>query len=242
MTNDYLSSLGMITNALYAWVIHKSWSGDTSARVVFFTQEHGLVSCFYKGGRTPKKQALLQSFVPLWLAMDRRGEACFVRQLEIAAPPIDFVGQTLFAGLYLNELLHHALKPHDPHPSLYAAYTFALQALLSASDRMAIEVILRRFEWTLLTSCGYHMSLSHDARSAKPIVSGNNYQLIAGEGFVLADKGINGAHIIALSQDKLDDAAVLNDAKRIMRHAINHALGGKEIKTRALYSRIDKAI
>ncbi len=225
----------MITNALQAWVIHKSWSGDTSARVVFFTREHGLVHCLYKGGRTPKKQALLQSFTPLWLAMDVRGDAHFVRQLEVAASPMFFVGQILFAALYVNELLYHALKPHDPHAELHEAYTFTLHALMSASDRFAIETILRRFEWTLLTSCGYHMSLSHDARSAKPIVANGFYRFIAGEGFVLADEGISGAYVIALSQDKLDDVAVLSAAKRIMRCAIDHALDGKEIKARALY-------
>lgn len=225
----------MITNAIHAWVIHKSWSGDTSARVVFFTREHGVLSCFYKGGRTPKKQSLLQSFAPLWLTMDVRGDAYFVRQLEMASSPLHYPGQTLFAGLYVNELLYHALKPHDPDATLHTAYTFALQALMHASDRFAIEAVLRRFEWALLNACGYHMSLSHDARSAQPIVDDRFYHFIAGEGFILAPEGINGAHIIAFAQDKLDDVEVLGVAKRIMRRAIDHALDGKEIKTRSLY-------
>ena len=225
----------MITNALHAWIIHKSWSGDTSARVVFFTQEHGLMSCFYKGGRTPKKQALLQSFIPLWLTMDVRGSSYFVRQLEMAAPPLHFSRQTLFAGLYMNELLYHALKPHDPPAALYAAYSFALKALMIAPDRFAMEAVLRRFEWALLSSCGYSMSLLHDARSAEPIVADGYYRFLAGEGFVLARTGISGMHILALSQDKLDDVAVLNVAKQIMRRAIDHAIDGKEIKARALY-------
>ena len=235
MTSDCSSSLDMITNATNAWVIHKSWSGDTSARVVFFTEEHGLLSCFYKGGRIPKKQALIQPFSPFWLAMDVRGEAHFIRQLEIMAPPIALPGQTLFSALYLNELLYLALKPHDPDPALHAAYTFALQSLAMAPDRLSIEAILRRFEWTLLSSCGYQMSFSHDARSADSIDACLCYRFIAGEGFVLANEGIQGSLIIALSEDKLEDIAVLNAAKRIMRSAIHHALGGKEIKARALY-------
>ena len=222
----------MITNAQLAWVIHKSWSGDTSARVVFFTQEQGLVSCFYKGGRTPKKQALLQSFSPLWLAMDVRGDAHYVRQLELAATPLHFTGQSLFAGLYVNELLHHALKPNDPNLRLHAAYTSTLQALMISSNRIAIETVLRRFEWVLLTSCGYHMSLSNDARSAEPIVVDSCYHFVAGEGFVLADEGINGAHIIAMSNDKKAIDAIFQNR--------NHALDGKEIKARALYQNLIK--
>ena len=225
----------MITDALQAWVIHKSWSGDTSARVVFFTAEHGLVHCLYKGGRTPKKQAALQAFTPLWLIMDVRTNAYFVRQLEIAAPGMPYSGQPLFAGLYVNELLYHALKPHDPHPALHGAYTHTLQSLLLAEDRFAIERVLRRFEWTLLTSCGYHMSLTQDPRSGEAIVAHRFYHFMPGEGFVLADEGICGAHIMAIAADNLDDTAVLNVAKRIMRRAIDYALDGKEIRSRGLY-------
>ena len=225
----------MITDALQAWVIHKSWSGDTSARVVFFTREQGLIHCFYKGGRTPKKQALLQAFLPLWLTMDVRGEAHFVRQLEIAAPPVQLVSSTLFAGLYVNELLHHALHPHDPHECLHSAYVHTLETLTKAPDRFAIEAILRRFEWTLLTTCGYHMSLTHEARTAMPIEANLYYCFIAGEGFIVANEGISGEHLIAIAADELDNAIVLRAAKQIMRRAIDYALDGKEIKTRALY-------
>jgi len=225
----------MIADTHQAWIIHKYWSGDTSARVIFFTQEHGLINCLYKGGRTPKKQALLQPFLPLWLAMDVRGDFHFVRQLEMAAAPFLLVGQSLFAGLYINELLFHALQQRDPHESLYIAYVDTLKALIAAPNRLALEAILRRFEWELLTSCGFNMSLTHDARSDLPIEMSKFYRFIAGEGFVVAAEGIKGIHILAMAADQLDDIAVLNAAKQIMRRAIHHALDGKEIKARALY-------
>lgn len=225
----------MTTEACHAWVIHKYWSGDTSARVVFFTREQGLVNGLYKGGRTPKKQALLQVFTPLWLALDVRGQAYFVRHLEIAAPSLPLEGPTLFAGLYVNELLYHALKPHDPHLELHRLYPHVLHALKAASDRFAIERVLRRFEWTLLTACGYQLSLTHDAASASPILATSHYHYLAGEGFVRAQEGICGAHLLAMSEDNLEDKAVLRTAKQIMRQAIAHAIDGKEIRSRALY-------
>ena len=225
----------MITDAIKAWVIHKYWSGDTSARVIFFTEELGLVNCFYKGGRTPKKQALLQAFIPLWLVMDKRGDAHFVRHLELATAPLHLAGQCLFAGLYVNELLHLALRPHDAHANLYIAYRYALEAISMSQERLVIEVVLRRFERTLLTSCGYYLDFTHDAYSQQPIVDKRYYHFIAGVGFVLAEEGIRGAHIIALNEDRFDDVAVLKEAKRIMRCAIDHALDGKILKARALY-------
>ncbi len=225
----------MITDALQAWVIHKYWSGDTSVRVVFFTEELGLVNCFYKGGRTPKKQALLQAFLPLWLVMDKRGEAYFVRNLEMSASSLSLLGQSLFAGLYVNELLHLMLQLQDAHPALYFAYQEALHAISMAEGRSALEVILRRFERSILSACGYHLSLTHDVYSLDPIDKNSYYRFLPGEGFISADNGILGAHIIALEEDKLDNSAVLQAAKRIMRCAIDHALDGRAIKTRALY-------
>ena len=225
----------MITDTLQAWVIHKYWSGDTSARVVFFTHEYGLINCLYKGGRTPKKQALLQAFTPLWLTIDVRRDAHFVRQIDMADAPIQLPGKTLFAGLYINELIHHALHPRDPHEPLYSAYIHTLNTLMNTENPLIIEATLRRFEWTLLTDCGYHMSLTHEAHTSKPIIPNQYYQFITGEGFSLAHEGFRGVHIIAMAADDLEDINVLKTAKKIMRRAIDHALDGKEIKSRALY-------
>ena len=227
----------MIINSLQAWVIHKYWSGDTSFRVVFFTKELGLIHCFYKGGRTPKKQALLQAFTPLWLALDVRKESYFVRQLELSGHPLQLSGQSLFAGLYVNELVHYTLQPHDAHEGLHAAYLTAIESLSKIVDRMQLEVTLRRFERELLSACGYHMSLRYEANSLTPIVSHKFYHFIPGEGLVCATEGMSGKHILALADDALDNIAILKDAKRIMRLAIDHVLEGKTIKTRALFSK-----
>lgn len=226
----------MTTDALSAWVLHKYWSGDTSARVVFFTREYGVVNCLYKGGRTPKKQALLQPFTALWLVMDIRGDSFFVRDLEIAAPLDNLFGKNLFAALYMNELLHYTLRPQDPHATLYLAYESALKALTQAEGRLSIEIILRRFERVFLKACGYEMSFTHDARSAQPIIDENCYRFVPGEGFISSDKGISGSSLMAIAADDLSDAIVLIVAKKIMRQAIDHALDGRVIRARALYS------
>jgi DNA repair protein RecO (recombination protein O) len=217
----------MITEALSAWVLHKYWSGDTSARVVFFTRQYGVVNCLYKGGRTPKKQALLQPFTELWLVMNIRGDSFFVRDLEIAAPQDEFLGKNLFSALYMNELLHYTLRPQDPDVTL--------KALSRAEGRLSIEAILRRFEWVFLKACGYEISFTHDARTAQLISDKNFYRLVPGEGFILVDKGISGAHLMAMADDDLSDAMVLNASKKIMRQAIDYALDGRVIRARALY-------
>ena len=225
----------METDSSEAWVIRKFCAGDTSARVIFFTAKHGLIAGHCKGGRTPQKQALLQAFTPLWLSFTTRSMAHFVNRIELAAATLPLQGANLLAGLYVNELLYLALKPLDAHASLHEAYGEVLQALTTAQDRFAVEAALRRFEWSLLCACGYAMSLTHDARLATPIRAAQYYQFIAGEGFVLAEDGYYGAHILAIANDQLHDRAVLTTAKHIMRIAIQQVIQGKEIRTRALF-------
>lgn len=225
----------MTSEAAHAWVLHKSASGDSSAYVTFFTREMGVVRALCKGGRTPKKQALLQPFMPLWITLDVKRTWHYVNNLDVCSPSLVLTGDALFSGLYLNELLYLTQQPLEQTPELYVLYTQALDDLTRATNRMEIEMILRRFEWQFLISCGYAMSLTHDAQSLQPIMHSSQYSLVPGEGFVLTKTGILGEHILAMADDLLHDLNVLKSAKWIMRRAIDHMLDGKSLKTRELY-------
>ncbi|WP_207384157.1 DNA repair protein RecO [Legionella nagasakiensis] len=224
----------MIIEALHAWVLHKRWIGDTSAQATFFTFEQGIITCLYRGGRTPKKQSLLQEFTPLWVAVNQRGDRYYIRQIEIVAATIQFTGHNLFAALYMNELLYYFLCPNDEYPELYKAYESVLKTLTAVNSRFGVETVLRRFEWQLLVSCGYQMSLTHDV-DGRPILADRQYQLLDGHGFMAVGKGILGQHILAFSQDRFTDVATLKAVKWIMRRAIDFALDGRAIKARELY-------
>lgn len=223
----------------FFWMIHKRLSGDSSVQVLFFCREKGLVSALYKGGRTPKKQALLQAFTPLWVDVTTRHHWHYVTTLEIAAPSLPLSRDNLYAALYINELLYHTLRPEDPHPTLYDAYVEALQALSQSTHRQDLERVLRRFEWTLLVAIGYGISLTHDAQTAAPIAPDRYYTLRTGQGFVQTERGILGAYVLALSRDELGALEHLKVAKFIMRQLIDVALGGKDITARAFFKTID---
>jgi DNA repair protein RecO (recombination protein O) len=225
----------MTTKAHEAWVLHKTPSGDSSLRLTFFSREQGLINCLCKGGRTPKKQALLQPFQPLWLDIDIRKDWYFSRHIEALPGALQLKGNSLFAGLYINELLYYVLKPMDPQPELFTAYLQIMQGLSAINERLAIEILLRRFEWTLLDVCGYSMSFTKTANPQTAISPENYYQFIAGEGFIRADVGIAGADILALGEGRLETLALLKSAKFIMRLAIDHLLGGRVLKSRSLY-------
>ncbi|CEG56460.1 DNA repair protein RecO [Legionella fallonii] len=225
----------MTSKSVQAWVIHKQWSGDTSARVSFFTRELGLIQCLCKGGRTPKKQSLLQAFTPLWVSVDERYNRYYAQKIEGIAAMLPLEGVSLFSGLYVNELLYYTLSPANPDEELFNAYLTTLNGLALNLDRFTVESLLRRFEWVLLKSCGYSFSFTQEARTGELIISDHYYHFIAGEGFISANKGILGEHLLALSEDNLSEEALLKSAKHIMRQAIDHLLGGREIQARNLY-------
>ncbi len=230
------------------WIIHKQWSGDTSARVTFFTREHGLIIALFKGGRVPKKQAILQAFTPIWVYLRERLGWYYVQKVEPLSCSPSLARPQLFAGLYINELLYHLLKPLDAHPELYDAYetTVCSIGLLDNAERLnlnyqqtfshgGLEVLLRRFEWTLLSTIGHGYSLTHDARTRLPIEVGSSYQFVPGEGLIADVSGVLGSHLLAIAQDQLNTHEVLQVAKKMMRAAVDHALEGKELKARRLY-------
>jgi len=213
-----------------AWLLHKVPSGETSVRLSLFTCDKGIVPCLYKGGRTPKKQAILQPFTPLCLFLNNNKDWYYARNLETTSAPLHMKGLSLFAALYINELVYYALKPLDPHPELYESYQYTLQGLASITEQLAIESLLRKFEWVLLRECGYMLSFMDDRESAAEY-----YQFVIGKGFTVAEEGLLGDHIFAITQGQFIDVQVLKTAKLVMRQAITHLLGGRELKSRALF-------
>jgi DNA repair protein RecO (recombination protein O) len=203
--------------------------------VLFFTRDLGLVQALYKGGRTPKKQLLLQPFTPLWADFTERDNWYYVRKLEIAALSSPMVQRHVYAALYLNELLYLALQPLDAYPQLFDGYVETLHALTHTMTQAELESSLRRFEWCLLTSLGYAISLTHDAYTLLPIDANTYYQVVPGQGLVSSEQGMSGRHLLALARDELTDPLVLKTAKQLMRRLVDQCLGGKEIKTRSIY-------
>jgi DNA repair protein RecO (recombination protein O) len=228
----------MITETHNALLLNKRASGETSLHLTFFTYEQGIISAISKGGRSLKKQPLFQEFTPLSVSFNVSREWYYVNQIDFNAKSLFLTGKVLFAGLYINEILYHGIQFGDPYPDLYNFYLNALDSLsmLTDQENELIEATLRRFEWQFLSACGYEFSLTHEAFNEKPIVSENYYTFIEGTGFVLDNNGIKGSSIIAMSEDNLTDKYVLKAAKWIMRKAINHALLGKQIKTRQFYT------
>lgn len=230
----------MIIEIPECWLIHKFWSGDSSANIILFTKEFGLVKCFFKGVRAGKNKAFLQSLQPLWAAISHKRDFYFLNKLELLNILNFSEKNNLLAALYINELIYNVLKLNDPHPNLFNIYQQTIYSLNAGKNKYEIEKILRIFERALLSECGYHLAFDFEAKTNKKIFADHCYQFIPNEGFVHNDQGFLGEHLINIANNQLEDLQVLYTAKKIMRLALNEVLEGKEIMTRRLYSKNSK--
>lgn len=229
-----------------AYVLHHRPYQDSGLLLEIFTPSHGRAGLVAKGVRKSKGrwQSLLQPFVPLLLSWSGRGELGTVTDAEMSGVPHALQGQVLLSGFYINELLIRLLHRHDPHAELFDYYHDLLQQLALLNDdaagRQQLQWQLRLFEKQLLQEIGYGLVLEHDVVSGAAIEPDVSYAYHLGEGPVPlmdgadADLVIGGGALLALASGELEDAALLRDAKRLMRAALDQHLGGKPLHSRQL--------
>lgn len=215
---------------------HQPWR-DTSRILEVLTRDHGRLTLFARGVRGPKSRlpGVLQPFTPLLLSWSGRGDAA---QLTGAEPDPAAVAQPLppaciLSGFYLSELVLTLTVRHDPQPELYAHYHRALSALKAGAG---LERELRLFEKRLLDTLGYGIDLSAAVAAAEGEEAGRHYHYRPLEGLqdAVADSPgcISGLTLRSLAEERLEDAGTLEQARRLLRIALQACLEGRGLKTR----------
>jgi DNA repair protein RecO (recombination protein O) len=215
-----------------AYVLHERAYRETSVLLELFSREHGRVGAVARGVRAAKPRfarGTLRAFQPLECGWLLQGELVQLTAVEAAGPPLHLVGLRLQAALYLNELLMRLLARQDPHAVLFDAYAALLPALPESQDALAFR--LRRFEMQVLAELGYGIDFSVDAASGESITPARRYRVIPEHGVIAAavadEDGISGRALLALLDDRLPDAVVLREQRRMMRALLLHHLGGR---------------
>jgi DNA repair protein RecO (recombination protein O) len=219
-----------------AYVLHARPYRETSALVDFFTPA-GRVSGVLRGARG-KAGSLARPFVPLSVEFRGKSELRSVARLEPSGASPWLMGEALFSGLYLNELLVRLLPFADAQPTLYEHYHLTLQALALGRP---LEPLLRAFEWRLLVELGYAFALDHDSEGS-PVVEGGLYRLSVDEGLErvmsFAPGLFHGADLLAMAAADWATPGALLAAKRLMRQALAAHLGGKPLMSRELFRKV----
>jgi DNA repair protein RecO (recombination protein O) len=163
-----------------AFVLHSHDWSESSLILDLFTRDHGRVVAVAKGAKRPYSQLrpVLMPFqrlvVGFGVKRSEDAEVWLLRQAEWAGGPAWPGGEALLPGFYLNELLMRLMARHDPHPSLFDAYTQALQAM---SDPSLLQAALRAFELILLRQLGLLPDLALASVDGAPVQAGQGYEL-----------------------------------------------------------------
>ncbi|WP_232818228.1 DNA repair protein RecO [Zobellella maritima] len=221
-----------------AFVIHSRPYRETSQLVEVFTREQGRQSLVARGSRQPRSplKGLLQPFVPLRLTFAGKGELKNLHLAEASAPAIQLKGEALYSGLYLNELLFYLLEAQTPFGEVFEAYHQTLSKLATGGS---IEPCLRQFEFYMLDVLGYGVDFTQDAVSGAGIEPLGWYAYRPESGFITLEQAepgaFYGAHLLALAEHDLTRGEVLAAAKRFSRQALGPYLGGRPLRSRALF-------
>jgi DNA repair protein RecO (recombination protein O) len=212
-----------------AFVLHHRPYRDTSRILDVFTASAGRLTLFARGARGPKSKtaSVLMPFKPLLLAWSGRGDAAQLTAAEAAQDARDLPAACLLSGFYLNELLLKLTTRHDAQPQLFADYAHAIEALRAGES---IERTLRVFEKRLLAALGY--GLEFDVEPSEHYVFGRDGGILAATANTPA--AVSGDSLRALAREALVTSVHLEDAKRVLRAALDRCLEGRDLTTRAV--------
>ncbi len=236
-----MSSRSRIDNET-GFLLHSYPWRETSLIVEIFSRDFGRVPMVAKGARRQGSalRGSLMAFQPLELTWSGKAEVKNLHGASWQGGQALLGGVGLLCGYYLNELLLRLLAREDAHPELFDAYAGTL-ARLAAGE--AHEPLLRAFEFDLLRELGYAPTLTHEADSGAPILSGASYLFVPERGLIeVADSEalageptlLPGRALLAMAAGDYSTAETLSHAKGLMRRLIHYHLGGQALESRRI--------
>lgn len=230
-----------------AYVLHRRPYRETSFLIDLFSLEYGRLSVIAKGVRKPRSAlpGLLQPFVPLLISWAGKEELMTLSHIEPKGAVKNLVGDCLFAGFYINELLMCLLQKWDAHSKLFTIYEETLTALETSYLKQAV---LRTFEKALLEELGYGILPTSESILQQTFNAQWFYRFIPEQGFVLEGEEFaqskpmvfSGKNLIAMARNQWQEEGVLADAKRLIRFVLANILGQRSINSRKLFIQLNE--
>jgi DNA repair protein RecO (recombination protein O) len=223
-----------------AYIIHRRRYRETSLLLECLSADYGRVGVVARGaiGRRKRGGDAIQAFQHYKMSWSGRAELHTLTGLEPVGTALTLVGERLFSGFYVNELIMRLTGRHDPNAGLFAIYEQTLTSL--ARPAAAIEPILRRFEKSLLETCGYGLELVREVGSGAEIDPSRTYYYVVERGPMPAADGdhgifVSGQTLLALAGRRDFRAPQLQEAKRLMRFVLRQYIGDRPLASRALF-------
>ncbi|MGB0132910.1 DNA repair protein RecO [Dokdonella sp.] len=221
----------MRVDAQPGFVLHARAYRETSLLLECLTPEFGRVGLVARGVRREKSRiprGLLQPLQALCLSWLGNGELFTMTHAEATAPPIPIVGERLYSGMYLNELVLRLCARSDPQPELFEHYCTCLHRLAHGEPE---GWTLRRFERDLMIALGYGLVLDRDIDDGSALEGNRQYSYLIDSGPQRSRSSpgvlrVSGAALLALHQDERPEPAHERELRILMRALLQHQLNG----------------
>jgi DNA repair protein RecO (recombination protein O) len=221
------------------FLLHSRPFRESSVIATFLTDTDGRLDLIVRSarGKQGKKTKPVLPFCLYELSWVGRGELKNLQSHEPIDAAIDLVGNRLFCGLYLNELLHFLLPKASAEYAILQAYASALRRLGTPED---IEPILRNFEILLLESLGYGIDFFYDTEG-DAVIPDATYQFVPEHGLVkvspqaVARAVGKGESFLAIGNCSFSSVEVLRLAKATLRLALSIYLGNNRLRSREFF-------
>jgi DNA repair protein RecO (recombination protein O) len=223
-----------------SYVLHSRPYRESSLLLEALSRAHGRVGLVARGARSARSRwkSVLQPFRPLLLSWNQKGELGTLTSADQVASPPALAGESLFCGLYANELTTRLLQRSDPHPGLFEQYGQLLAGLAAGGQ---LQPLLRIYEMGLLQSAGFGLQLDHEYESSDGIRADAWYLYIPESGPQRreydpgkTDELVSGAALLALKSGVIEDR-YQKELKVLMRKLIRFHLGDKPLNSQSLF-------
>lgn len=249
----------MRNQLLTGYILYQKPYGESRSLIYLFSEELGVVHGIGKKN--------LPLFVPMQFFANGKHSLKNFSQSQILQNHVTLKGQSLFAGMYLNEILQKLLPIEEPFAELWQAYEQCLvnmanlfvEPIESQFDRTRLKWYLRRFENVLFDQLGYGFDFDKDA-FGDALVSSQRYQYQLQQGFVpmlAMDKAsveITGEQLVSWQQCLQDEALfmqlmtdnfdlakqLVNLISVIHRNLIDNLLNYQTLQSRALWQQLSQ--
>lgn len=155
------------------------WS-ETSQTASLFARSSGLVRVLAKGSRRPKSAYSggleILTRATIGVIVRPTSELALLTEWDLLEtfPALRTNLKVHHAGLYVSDLVQHAIHDHDPHEALYDATLECLRMLGGSGTgglrpELVVASALVRFQWSVLVETGYRPVLDADVRSGEAI-------------------------------------------------------------------------
>lgn len=215
------------------FMLHRRPYSDSRWLVDFLTDCHGRISGILRAQKQP--HATMELFTQCLLIW--RGKKDFVHfQQSEPAEQFNLVGNNLYCGMYINELICRTVRSWQVIEGLFVAYQRTIAAL---SLRPDVEPTLRSFERKLLKGLGYEVQFDLENATGHPIEPQQQYRYVVDEGFCPVREPATdcfvGSSLLAVAADDYSSPNARRAAKFVLRAALQQQLGPEPLVSRTLF-------